>query len=234
MTRKFGRQCPTSEIGKLMAEYRQFTDELNASGHFIAGSPLQPETSATSVSKREGKVLLTDGPFMETRETLGGYYLVNAKDLDEAVSIAERIPSARSEQSRFGLLWNAPLRRRPEGKNTKAAGLIKRLAASNRYPSDESYSALIPPLLACLAARSALIFLVSRAFCTQLSAISMSFLYSQEYRRADRRARGGEGSCTPWPRRTRGRSESLFQILDPLVDGRQPFASGASHEPSCP
>ncbi len=84
-----------SEIGKLMAEYRQFTDELHASGHFIAGSQLQPETSATSVRKREGKVLLTDGPFMETRETLGGYYLVNAKDLDEAVSLAERIPSAR-------------------------------------------------------------------------------------------------------------------------------------------
>jgi hypothetical protein len=79
----------------MMQEYRQFTQQINAAGQYLAGAQLQPTTAATSVRVREGKRLVTDGPFAETREQLGGYYLVEAKDLDEALALAARIPSAR-------------------------------------------------------------------------------------------------------------------------------------------
>ncbi|MBZ5618733.1 MAG: YciI family protein [Acidobacteriia bacterium] len=69
--------------------------ELKANGQFLATSPLQPTSTATSVRVRDGKRLVTDGPFAEVREQLGGYFLVNAKDLDEAIGIAGRIPGAR-------------------------------------------------------------------------------------------------------------------------------------------
>lgn len=78
--------------------YRESTavaHQLNAQGHFLASSPLQPVSTATSVQIRNGKRLVTDGPFAETREQLGGYYLVYAKDLDEAIGIAEKLPPAR-------------------------------------------------------------------------------------------------------------------------------------------
>jgi hypothetical protein len=70
------------------------TRELDADGKYLDASPLHPVVTATSVRVREGKRLVTDGPFAETREQLGGYYLVNAADLDEAIKIAERIPPA--------------------------------------------------------------------------------------------------------------------------------------------
>jgi hypothetical protein len=73
----------------------QLTHELNSSGHFLAAAPLHPTSTATSVQLREGKRLVTDGPFAETREQLGGYYLISAKDLDEAIGIAARIPGAK-------------------------------------------------------------------------------------------------------------------------------------------
>ena len=72
----------------------QLTHELNARGQYLAASPLQPVATATSVRVREGKRLVTDGPFAETREQLGGYFMVDAKDLDEAIGIAARIPAA--------------------------------------------------------------------------------------------------------------------------------------------
>ena len=84
-----------SESQQVMADYRQFTQQIQASGHYLAGAQLHPTTAATSVRLRDGKRLVTDGPFAETREQLGGYYLVEAKDLDEAIGIAARIPSAR-------------------------------------------------------------------------------------------------------------------------------------------
>ena len=80
---------------KIMGEYRQFSQELAATGKMVTGAQLQPVSAATSVRVRNGKRLLTDGPFAETREQLGGYYLVEAKDLDEAIGLAARIPSAR-------------------------------------------------------------------------------------------------------------------------------------------
>jgi len=77
------------------AESVQLTHQLNSSGQYLAAAPLHPSSTATSVRVREGKRLVTDGPFAETREHLGGYFLVNARDLDEAISIAAKIPGAR-------------------------------------------------------------------------------------------------------------------------------------------
>ena len=83
------------EVADIMGEYRRFTNEIIASGTMAGGTQLQPPTTATTVRVRDGKRLLHDGPFAETREFLGGYYLIEAKDLDEAIGIAARIPSAR-------------------------------------------------------------------------------------------------------------------------------------------
>src|SRR5215470_7458243 len=76
-------------------EYKTFTQSLVQSGHFKAGDALQRTSTATTVRVRNGKAMTTDGPFAETREQLGGYYLIEAKDLDQAITIAERVPSAR-------------------------------------------------------------------------------------------------------------------------------------------
>lgn len=73
----------------------QLAHNLKSNGQYLSANPLQPTTMATSVRVREGKKLITDGPFAETREQLGGYFLVDAIDLDEAISIASRIPMAR-------------------------------------------------------------------------------------------------------------------------------------------
>ena len=80
----------------MSAEYGTYTQSIIQSGHFKAGDGLQPTTTATSVRVRDGKTLTTDGPFAETREQLGGYYLVEAKDLDTALGIAARIPGAKT------------------------------------------------------------------------------------------------------------------------------------------
>ncbi len=76
-------------------ESAQLTQDLNAKGQYVAAGPLHSVATATSVRVRDGKRVVTDGPFAETREQLGGYYIVEAKDLDEAMAIAERIPPAR-------------------------------------------------------------------------------------------------------------------------------------------
>ena len=77
------------------AESTQLARDLHVNGQYMAANPLHPTTMATSVRVREGKRLVTDGPFAETREQLGGYFLIDAKDLDEAIGTAERIPMAR-------------------------------------------------------------------------------------------------------------------------------------------
>jgi hypothetical protein len=84
-----------AEQGAMMREYGDFTQRIKTSGNYIGGFQLQPISTATSVRVRNGKRLLTDGPFAETREQLGGYYLVEAKNLDEAIELASQIPSAR-------------------------------------------------------------------------------------------------------------------------------------------
>ncbi|HEY1337220.1 MAG TPA: YciI family protein [Bryobacteraceae bacterium] len=76
-------------------ESTQLAQDLHAKGQYLAAAPLHPVSMATSVRVRDGKPLVTDGPFAETREQLGGYFLIDAKDLDEAIGIAARIPGAR-------------------------------------------------------------------------------------------------------------------------------------------
>ena len=76
-------------------ESTQLAQQIDSAGQYLDASPLQPTSTATSVRVREGKRLVTDGPFAETREQLGGYFLIDARDLDEAIAIAARIPMAR-------------------------------------------------------------------------------------------------------------------------------------------
>ena len=83
------------EGGKMMAEYGAFTEDIKKSGHYIGGNALQPTATATTVRSRSGKISTTDGPYVETKEQLGGYYLIEAKDLNDAVKVAARIPAAR-------------------------------------------------------------------------------------------------------------------------------------------
>ena len=83
-----------SDRNAMFAAYGAFTGSIVKSGQMVAGEALQPSSTATTVRVRDGKTLKTDGPFAETREQLGGYYLVDAKDLDEAIGIAARIPGA--------------------------------------------------------------------------------------------------------------------------------------------
>lgn len=89
-------QRAEAERQQIYGEYRQLIRELTSSRKYLAGDQLQPTTTATAVRERDGKEIVTDGPFAETREQLGGYFLIDAKDLDEAIGIARRIPSARS------------------------------------------------------------------------------------------------------------------------------------------
>jgi hypothetical protein len=90
---------------KIMAEYEAFTKDIIQNGNFKAGDRLQPTTTATTVRVKDGKVMTTDGPFAETREQLGGYYLVEAKDLDAALGIAARIPGARYGSIEVRPIW---------------------------------------------------------------------------------------------------------------------------------
>jgi hypothetical protein len=90
-----GKKLSQAEGGQLFQEYMTFTQDLTKSGKNKGGNPLEPSNTATTVRVRNGKTNVTDGPFAETKEQLGGYYLVEAKDLDEAISIAARIPGAK-------------------------------------------------------------------------------------------------------------------------------------------
>ncbi len=85
-----------AEQGKVYEETVVLSEELRARGQYVAGHPLYPSSSATSVRVREGKCLVTDGPFAETREQLGGYMIIDVADLDEAIAVAARVPLART------------------------------------------------------------------------------------------------------------------------------------------
>jgi len=87
---------PKSESEAFMGEYFAFTEGAKKSGHYLGGNALQPVQAATTVRLRNGKVSATDGPFAETKEQLGGYYLIEARDLNDAIQLASKIPSART------------------------------------------------------------------------------------------------------------------------------------------
>ncbi len=82
------------EMGAMMEAYGKFSAELEQAGAMLGGEALQPTTTATTVQVRDSKTLITDGPFAETKEQLGGFYMIEAKDLDEAIAWAAKIPSA--------------------------------------------------------------------------------------------------------------------------------------------
>ena len=84
-----------TERAECYVESTQLAQDLHSNGQYLAANPLHPASTATSVRVRNGEPLVTDGPFAETREQLGGYFLIDARDLDEAMSIAARIPAAR-------------------------------------------------------------------------------------------------------------------------------------------
>ena len=86
---------PQSESDAFMGEYFTFTEDIRKSGHYIAGEALHPVETATMVRIRNGRLSTTDGPFAETKEQLGGFYLIEAADLNDAIRVASKIPSAR-------------------------------------------------------------------------------------------------------------------------------------------
>ncbi len=93
---KYWETTPQAEQEAVFNEYWAFTEGIQSSGHYQGGNPLQPTGTATTVRVRNGKVTTTDGPFAETREQLGGYYLIEASDLNDAIQVAARIPAART------------------------------------------------------------------------------------------------------------------------------------------
>jgi hypothetical protein len=90
------QKFPKDVQDKYMEEYMAFGDSIKKSGQYVGANQLHPSHTATIVRSRNGKVSTTDGPFVETKEQLGGYYLIEAKDLNDAIQVASRIPSARS------------------------------------------------------------------------------------------------------------------------------------------
>lgn len=90
------QKIPESERSRIMQEYGEFQRDLAASGRYRAGAKLGSSETATTLREQAGKPVITDGPFAETKEQLGGYHLVDCKDLDEAIAIARRIPTLRA------------------------------------------------------------------------------------------------------------------------------------------
>jgi hypothetical protein len=97
----------SAALNTMTQEYAEFTKSIVQAGHLKAGDRLKPVASASTVRVRNGKVLITDGPFAETREQLGGYYLVEAKNLDEALAMAARIPGAKYGSIEVRPIWVA-------------------------------------------------------------------------------------------------------------------------------
>ena len=92
---KVMEQMAAADRDSHFEEYREFTEAIRASGNFIGCNRLEPPEAATTVRVRQGKVSTVDGPFVETKEQLGGYYVIEARDLNEAIQVASRIPGAR-------------------------------------------------------------------------------------------------------------------------------------------
>jgi len=96
---------PEAQQAEELGEYKAFNERTKAAGQFLAGEPLESVSTATTVRVRDGKALHTDGPFAETKEQLGGFYMVEAKDLDEALGLAAQIPAARTGSVEVRPIW---------------------------------------------------------------------------------------------------------------------------------
>ena len=101
-------RLPKTDELNMMAEYRAFGEDVKQSGHFVSGFRLRPSSSATTVRVRNGSMSTTDGPYAETKEQLGGFYLIDARDLNEAVQVAGRIPGARMGSIEVRPIWEPP------------------------------------------------------------------------------------------------------------------------------
>jgi len=101
-------KVPESEMRQAMVDYGTFTKDIVQRGKYVAGEALQPTSTATTIRVRDGKVSTTDGPFAETKEQLGGFYLVDATDLNEAIQIASAIPGARWGSVEVRPIWSIP------------------------------------------------------------------------------------------------------------------------------
>ncbi|MGH7503260.1 MAG: YciI family protein, partial [Longimicrobiales bacterium] len=98
------QNMPRDDRKKLIGEYLAFTDDIRKSGHYLGSNPLDPTSTASTVRVKNGEVTVTDGPFAETREQLGGYFLIEARDTVDAIHVASRIPGAR-----FGCIEVRPI-----------------------------------------------------------------------------------------------------------------------------
>ena len=101
------QKLPKAGFEKIHSDYLAFTEETKKSGSLLANHGLQPTKTATTVRARNGKVTTTDGPFAETKEQLGGYFLIEARDLNEAIQIAAKIPSARFGSIEVRPVWGS-------------------------------------------------------------------------------------------------------------------------------
>jgi hypothetical protein len=99
---------PDEVTRSVMSEYAAVTREIRERGLWQAGEALEPTPTATTVRVRNGQTLTTDGPFAETKEALGGFYLIDARDLDEAIEIAAKIPAARDGSMEIRPIWEQP------------------------------------------------------------------------------------------------------------------------------
>ncbi len=100
-------KMPKEEMGDLNAEYKMFHDSIQKSGHLVSSHGLSPTRTATTVRVRDGKTLTTDGPFVETKEQLGSIYVIEARDLNDAIQVAAKIPSARFGSIEVRPIWGA-------------------------------------------------------------------------------------------------------------------------------
>lgn len=112
-----------SDAASHFEEYREFTDDIRESGHYVGCNRLLPPSAAITVRMRNGKVLTTDGPFVETKEQVGGYYVIEAKDMNDAIQVAARIPGAR-----FGCVEVRPI---AEDEQTVQALGFEKVGAQN-------------------------------------------------------------------------------------------------------
>jgi hypothetical protein len=103
-----GESPDEAESAKMMADYGAYTRMLRDRGAYLGGEALQPNPTATTVRVEDGRTITTDGPFIEAKEALGGFYLVEARDLDEAIEFAAACPGARHGSVEIRPIWEVP------------------------------------------------------------------------------------------------------------------------------